>query len=73
MKHIGPNPVPVQRFEHTPVGWRFTLSVHCGKDRDDDTAVSICRRGIAALEDVIHALREASAVLEQELKQGGDV
>ncbi|MBG0845877.1 hypothetical protein H3222_11710 [Pseudomonas chengduensis] len=72
MNQIKPHPVPLQRFEHTPVGWRLTVSVHCGKDRDGDTMESVCRRGIAALEDVIHSMREALAELEGEQQPGGD-
>ncbi len=72
MRRIQPHPIPVQRFDHTPVGWRFTVSVHCGRDRDEDTQASICGRAITALEDVLHTMREALAVLESK-QPGGDV
>ncbi len=71
MRRIQPHPIPVQRFDHTPVGWRLTVSVHCGEDREDDTQASICRRAITALEDVVDSMREALAELEGKQPGGG--
>jgi len=71
--HIQPKPVLLEKFEHTPVGWRYTVSVHCGKDRDDDTAETIVRRSMVAMQNVIDAMRRTLEELEHEQQAGGDV
>lgn len=66
-------PLPLFRFDHTPDGWRLSLSVQLpGKDSDDDTAANIYRRGMVALEDVRDAMRKSLEDLEHEQQPGGN-
>lgn len=65
--------LPLFRFDHTPEGWRLSLSVQLpGKDSDDDTAASIYRRGMVALEDVRDAMCSNLEEFEREQQSGGD-
>ncbi|MBG0846863.1 hypothetical protein H3222_16750 [Pseudomonas chengduensis] len=66
-------PLPLFRLDHTPDGWRLSLSVQLpGKDSEDDTAANIYRRGMVALEDVRAAMRKSLEDIEREQQPGGD-
>ncbi|MDD0843365.1 hypothetical protein [Pseudomonas sp. Gutcm_11s] len=66
-------PLPMFRFDRTSEGWRLSLSVQLrGQCADDDSAESVFRRGIVALEDVIEAMRGSLEEAKSEQLQGGE-